>query len=455
MRICEVPWCDNKHEAKGYCKKHYDSVVKYGFISLPGKNYIEKHAKFAKIYIKNNRFAVISINDVDKVKDYRWHFDSAGYAATTVGDKLIRLHKHILELKTNDGLGVYHLNGNRLDCRRFNLQQGKVGSIRGTLHKVRADNKVGYCGVYKSNKKFAARISKNFKSVHLGVFDTPELAAEAYNKAATELHGKLAFSNKIKNICMEEGCDEYAFSRHYCRHHYNQMYVHGHTFSFDIIGNKYGKLTVIEKTDKRNEYNRTLFRCKCECGGEKLTTRWLLVSGSVSMSCETCAHRRQTHGESTKISRAYRAWLSMKQASRSTGAVICDRWLTFVDWKEDNCPKPDRECCFMRTDKAKGYEPGNVYWSSGKYMNMNRGEKMETVPNCKAHGKRECEVEDCEQRVYGDGGLCYFHQKVVDDLLSAPSTYTECINGPELILKRALTNPSDFSPLNIVSIWRM
>jgi hypothetical protein len=45
--------------------------------------------------------------------------------------------------------------------------------------------------------KWRARISFNKKRIHLGVFTTPELAAEAYNKAAREYHGGIASLNII------------------------------------------------------------------------------------------------------------------------------------------------------------------------------------------------------------------------------------------------------------------
>ena len=30
MEKCKVEGCDNKHKAKGYCRKHYDKFLKYG-----------------------------------------------------------------------------------------------------------------------------------------------------------------------------------------------------------------------------------------------------------------------------------------------------------------------------------------------------------------------------------------------------------------------------------------
>jgi hypothetical protein len=56
-----------------------------------------------------------------------------------------------------------------------------------------------YKGVKKTNNnRYIATISKSSKKIHLGSFDTPEEAAEAYNKKSRELFGKFAYQNDIK-----------------------------------------------------------------------------------------------------------------------------------------------------------------------------------------------------------------------------------------------------------------
>lgn len=55
----------------------------------------------------------------------------------------------------------------------------------------------------------------------------------------------------------------------------------------DEIGNKYGLLTVIEKYGK-NQEGRILWRCKCDCGNEKITLGKSLRAGLVK-SCG-CIH---------------------------------------------------------------------------------------------------------------------------------------------------------------------
>lgn len=55
----------------------------------------------------------------------------------------------------------------------------------------------------------------------------------------------------------------------------------------DMTGERYGKLTVIEYVGT-NQFHKALWRCKCDCGNEKIVTRGSLVDGDVK-SCG-CLH---------------------------------------------------------------------------------------------------------------------------------------------------------------------
>lgn len=51
----------------------------------------------------------------------------------------------------------------------------------------------------------------------------------------------------------------------------------------NLIGQKFGKLTVIEKTQQR-KHNNIVWKCKCECGNEHYAYTNLLTSGG----CKSC-----------------------------------------------------------------------------------------------------------------------------------------------------------------------
>lgn len=62
----------------------------------------------------------------------------------------------------------------------------------------------------------------------------------------------------------------------------------------DMVGQKYGLLTVVEFVGK-DKFNNALWRCKCDCGKEKVVSRRNLISGNTS-SCG-CLHKPDHTGK--------------------------------------------------------------------------------------------------------------------------------------------------------------
>lgn len=85
-------------------------------------------------------------------------------------------------------------NGNKLDCRLENIEW-RSRSIASRRRKT--TSKTGYTGVYKENNKYRAVISIDQKTVHIGMYVTPEEAAMAYNKKSRELFGDMGKINII------------------------------------------------------------------------------------------------------------------------------------------------------------------------------------------------------------------------------------------------------------------
>lgn len=136
------------------------------------------------------RYAIIDIDDYDKVKNYHWSV-GVGYAhgrdSTAKNKVKTAMHRIIMG---NSGLFVDHINGNRLDNRKSNLRlctqadNNKNNKGRGK-----------YKGAYFRNNKWHSSIKVNGKSIHIGTFASEVNAAQAYNFAAEKYHGEFANYN--------------------------------------------------------------------------------------------------------------------------------------------------------------------------------------------------------------------------------------------------------------------
>lgn len=121
-------------------------------------------------------------------------------ADNTFKTETIYLHKLIAEkFLTDQKSSVERLvgakNGDKLDCRIENLHY-RSRAVASRQRKT--SSKTGYTGVYQEHNRYRAVISVHGKSLHLGMFDTAEEAALAYNKVSKEVYGETGKLNKVR-----------------------------------------------------------------------------------------------------------------------------------------------------------------------------------------------------------------------------------------------------------------
>jgi len=113
---------------------------------------------------------------------------------TTRGNRVILLHA--LLLGAHAGQDVDHISGDKLDNRRSNLrlcthQQNCFNQRK------RNTNTSGYTGVSfsKRDSRYEAYIYKDARKIHLGLHESPVMAARARDQAALRYHGEYARLN--------------------------------------------------------------------------------------------------------------------------------------------------------------------------------------------------------------------------------------------------------------------
>lgn len=136
---------------------------------------------------------IVDAEDEELLRSRSWKRDHRPYFRARVNGKLVSLHRVIAGAAPGDI--VDHIDGNPLNCRRGNLRVCSVEeSARNRGRK--STSKSPYKGVWqKPSGRWQAIIMVDRKFHCLGVHDTAELAAAAYDRAAIAMHGAFARTN--------------------------------------------------------------------------------------------------------------------------------------------------------------------------------------------------------------------------------------------------------------------
>lgn len=171
----------------------------------------------------------------------------------------------------------------------------------------------------------------------------------------------------------------------------------------DLIGEKYGRLAVLEKLSERRNKS-VVWRCQCDCGNVVDVTTGELRSGRhLSCGCyqrERASQAATIHGESR--TRLYRIWCAMIKRCENEnaegyenyggrGISVCEEWrrdyISFRDWAMSH--GYSTELTLDRCDVNENYCPENCKWAT-RFEQMNNTRRTRFFEyNGETHSLRE------------------------------------------------------------------
>jgi hypothetical protein len=168
----------------------------------------------------------------------------------------------------------------------------------------------------------------------------------------------------------------------------------------NMVGLKFGLLTVISEQKERNKNGHIMYNVVCDCGKSKSVLGSSLRRGG-SKSCNNCI--LLTGGHRMWKSREFKIWGSMKSRCSNSndpnykyyglrGIKVCERWINsfenfYLDMGKSSGLSIDR------IDVNGNYEPINCRWTDLKTQARNRtNNKLYTYLN-----ETLCVSEWCER----------------------------------------------------------
>lgn len=161
----------------------------------PPKSYIHTAEGIILVPLVNSTScAVVDVADWSLIRGVTWRlgYHSNGRMRAVYGwypdtQKIVYIHRMLMG--SPKGMQIDHHDGDVLNNRRTNLRVATVTQNQYN-QRLHSNNTTGFKGVYFSRGKYVAQIKILGRVTYLGRFFTAKEASDAYNAAASKLHGE-------------------------------------------------------------------------------------------------------------------------------------------------------------------------------------------------------------------------------------------------------------------------
>ena len=162
----------------------------------------ENSGRICRLFFTDGGSFIVDASDFNEVSEHYWQLGKRGYPVFRTSRKseggARNITLHTLLIRGMPGYDVDHINGDKMDNRRYNLrlcthQQNMFNQG------LRNTNSSGYIGVSysKAMRKFESYIHKDGHKMTIGYFDDPLEAAKARDRTAKTLFGVYARMNVL------------------------------------------------------------------------------------------------------------------------------------------------------------------------------------------------------------------------------------------------------------------
>jgi len=158
---------------------------------------------FRRIKLTRGKYAIVDVEDFERLNKYKWHCTHYGYAKRAVSNKSdkgrrqVWSYMHKMVCPAPKGMIVDHINRNCRDNRKANLRPATQKQNVWNRKFVRKTGKTRYNGIRwdKNKEKWQVRLTINGRRESFGYYADETEAAKAYDRVAEEYRGEYAFLN--------------------------------------------------------------------------------------------------------------------------------------------------------------------------------------------------------------------------------------------------------------------